>query len=171
MNIFESMINRLAGYDAEAAADEAQAKQERIKFHREHVRNGPSKFKTPSNGQLERARQRYYDGLRRKDYRKQVRAHFRNSMEAAVLRGHLRSVGLTLIDGLPEYRPTQAQAMASTIWLLEAFAEPNEDGQVRVTSDVVIGAYQAGLSRWQEIVGLPKTRIPDDFEILVGVSA
>lgn len=106
--------------DQSEEIDEAQAKRDRIAFHRDHVRNGPTKFKTVSNGQVRRAKTRELNGRAKKARRHQVRTYFANLREHAVLRGQLQAVGV-----LPYHESTPDSAKVGL------------DGAVRATRAIV----------------------------------
>lgn len=96
-----------AGGDLER---EAEAKRERIEFHRARVRNGPVQFARGTHP----ARRKRIDARshQRKARNHRVRTFLHNQMELAVLRGHLQAVGaLPYADH--SFRPGQGVVEAS----------------------------------------------------------
>ena len=103
-------------YDEQVAAlggdleREAQAKRERIEFHRARVRNGPAQF---ARG-MHPARRKRIDARshQRKARDRRVRTFLHNQMGLAVLRGQLQAVGaLPYADH--SFRPSQGVVEAS----------------------------------------------------------
>jgi hypothetical protein len=80
--------------DGEIEKLEADAKAERIRFHREKVRNGPGKFTTFTNGQVRRTLQREDETRRRKLNKRHRRDWMAKRAELATLRGHLVIMGV-----------------------------------------------------------------------------
>lgn len=149
------------------------AKKQRIQFHRDHVRNGPSNFKATTSGQQKRAHVRSLNRRTRKARRAQVRQHFADLREASVIRGHLQAAGIapyaltsTWID--PEL------ALRSVIWIVQRFADDslvNAEGQVEVTEVVVRQSLTSALNRWQHLVGLPPTELSPAYVLPVALPA
>lgn len=102
MNIIGSLLDRLNTDDDERTEEEilAEEKAERIAFHRKHVRNGPTNFRTVTAGQVRRAEARSRRAEGRKVSRRYRRAWMQTQMAQAVLRGQLQQAGvLALHDG------------------------------------------------------------------------
>lgn len=156
----------------EMALDEAKEKADRIAFHREKVRNGPVSFKTPTNGQFKRARKRLLQSETKKARRRQVQNFFASEREESVLRAKLQAAGL--LPYATDFEPDQQVVLDSITWLIRRFADSKmaaADGSVEVTYDVVIQSLQSALNRWEAIVGLPQTIIPEEYELPVLVAA
>lgn len=169
MNLFEKLSNVIKGKDDTVAA-EAEAKAERIKFHRERVRNGPTKFRTVTNGQVRRARDRAIAAEMRRTHRKQVRAYFDTQKEASVLRGHLQALGaLSYSDTLRPIDPVKADRSAR--WVIQRFAKANDEGQIEVTRQVVLDAITAAFNRWQVLTGQEVSPLSPSYELPVRVAA
>lgn len=180
MNILDNIRSVIKGErtDDELTAEELelQAKKDRIEFHRRSVRNGPVNFKTPTNGQVRRAERRAMQRRIKANQRKQVRTYFANQREGAVLRAHLDSVGVLplLLDCPRPTPPNPVSAYNSTIWLIKHFADRSqvdEQGRVPVTEKSVREAFRVALNRWQKIVGLPPTELPEGYELPVQAAA
>lgn len=150
-----------------------EARKQRIQFHRDHVRNGPSNFKVVTNGQQKRAHVRALNRRTRKARRAQVRQHFANLQEAAILRGHLQSVGIAPY-ALVSTKLEPQRALDSVIWIVQRFADDNlvnETGQVEVTEAVVRQSLTSCLNRWQHLVGLPPTELSPAYALPVALPA
>lgn len=150
-----------------------EAKKQRIQFHRDHVRNGPSNFKTVTNGQQKRAHVRALNRRTRKARRAQVRQHFSNMAEASVLRGHLQATGIAPY-ALASTKIDPQRALGSVIWIVQRFADDglvNDDGQVEVTEAVVRQSLTSCLNRWQHLVGLPPTELSPAYVLPVALPA
>lgn len=150
--------------DEEIAADE---KRERIRFHREKVRNGPVKFSQPTSGQQRRAMVRATNSMQRKGYRRQVKAYFAAQRELMSLRPRLQAAGILPITvALPA-----ARTYSAIVDLISSFAEPDENGQVEVTEVVVRDALRSALNRYQTLTGQELTALPEGYELPVAVAA
>lgn len=68
-------------------------KRERVKFHRDHVRNGPAKTRRVTNGQVRRSMLREQKTKLRKQNRNNRRDFMRAQHDLAILRGQLTCVG------------------------------------------------------------------------------
>jgi hypothetical protein len=151
---------------------ELESKRDRIKFHREKVRNGPVKFREPSSGQVRRFQARSLKSMQRKGYRRQVKGHLAAQREGMILRGMLQSTGvLDYVLPISHLRPEAA--LAGITWIVERFADDraaDENGRIEVTEDVVRQSLQSALNRWQAIVGLPPTELSDDYVLPVQVA-
>lgn len=177
MNVLNSLASVLHPNQeaADPTADEAlEAKKARIQFHRDHVRNGPAKFSPPTSGQVRRAEKRAMDRKLKNAHRKQVRAYFAARREGATLRGHLDSVGvLTALLDLPPRALNPHSAYVSTVWLIRHFADQSqadERGAVQVSEELVRDSFRSALNRWQQIVGMPASDLPEGYELPVATS-
>lgn len=151
--------------------EETQEKRDRIAFHRDHVRNGPVKFNQPTNGQLRRAKVRELRRNSKKARRAQVRDYFAAQREGATIRGHLEAVGVMQeIFDRPSWELNIFSAYRSSVWLVRHFAPVDAGTNVEVTEDVVRQSFRAALNRWQVIVGLPATELPESYELPVSVA-
>lgn len=158
MDIF-SKIPFLKSDDTEQIAeDEAQAKAERIKFHRIHVRNGPTNFKDQTNGQVKRARVRALARETKRARRIQVRNHRRTQQYAATVRGQLQLAGaLPYLDGRALDPVRQVKAVA---WLVQRFGAeeiPN------YRAEYVLNSLRSALGFYSKTVGLPGLALPEDY--------
>lgn len=171
MNILEKLPFVHDDNETESPEDvAAREKAERIQFHRESVRNGPVKFKSPTTGQQRRFRDRATKSLIRKNRRRQVRAYFAEQREAAQIRTHLQFVGVVAFAN-PDTPIRSEQIVASAIWLVRHFAQADAGDTVEVTETVVREAFQAALTRWGQIVGVPGLTVPEDYVLPVRLSA
>lgn len=172
MNILDKLpfLNSDPKTEADQAALEAEAKAERIKFHRTQVRNGPVKFKAPTTGQIKRAQRRALAAEGRKGRRRQVRAYIRQQQEAATIRGHLQGAGVVAYAG-DTFTTTPERALQSIVWIVQRFAEGDENGVVEVTEENVRLALTRALNRWQAIVGHPQTKLSPAYVLPVALSA
>lgn len=180
MNILKNLASVIKG---DGATDEltpeqieAQAKKDRIDFHRAKVRNGPVSFKEPTNGQLRRLQARATKRRMERAHQKQVRAYFDARREGATIRGHLESIGLlqVVLGRSSDWEINHYSAYRSTLWLVKHFADRSQvdaRGRVILTSDLVLDSLRAALNRWQQIVGLPATELPEGYELPVEVAA
>lgn len=183
MNLLDKIARQAATYLGHANVEdlpqvpltefeENEAKKARIKFHREHVRNGPVKFNPPTNGQLRRAEERALRTQTRKTRRRQVRAYLADQREGAVLRSKLQAVGL--LSYVQRSRKLDPRiGYEATVWLVQRFASDDladEQGRVEVTEQVVRDAFQSALNRWESIVGLPTSQIAEEYALPVQVS-
>ena len=172
MNIFSSLANVLTGRkvddDGELSSDEqaAQDKAERIKFHRERVRNGPVKFTQLTNGQIRRAEARATRREIQRNFRRDVRNHLETARVAAVLRGQLQIVGLIpFLDG--REAPLEQQ-VRSTIWIVKNYSPEVIAGEKRLVSQAfrrgdILDALATAARFYQAATGMIIT-IPKDFE-------
>lgn len=160
----------LPSLNTEPEIDEAQAKADRIKFHREHVRNGPTSFKSTTNGQIRRAKARDIQRGMKKTRRRQVQTYLAAEREAAVLRAHLQHIGLVPFGS--DHRPHPQMVLASATWIIRHFAEDQSGtGKVEVTPELVNEAVRSAYARWGDIIGVPSLRVPADYELPVGFAA
>lgn len=156
--------------------DEAQAKRDRIEFHRTKVRNGPVKFREATSGQVRRFNARLTASMQRKGYRRQVRTHLSNQREGMVLRGMLQAAGALPYFAEVGYRPGAdgVAALKSITWIVARFADDrhaDENGRIEVTEPVVMEALTSALNRWQDINGLGRTELPEGYVLPVQVAS
>jgi hypothetical protein len=125
--------------DGEIERLEADAKAERIRFHREKVRNGPVKFTTFTNGQVRRTLQREDETRRRKLNKRHRRDWMAKRAELATLRGHLVIMGvLECRDETTEFAPHIRQE--SAVWLVRKFGPRDENGELVKGDTLVVDA-------------------------------
>lgn len=146
----------------EIAADE---KAQRIQFHRDHVRNGPTKFHSRSSGQQRRAVERSKKAQARKVNRNHRRRFKDGQLHTAILRGHLQGIGVLpyATEGLTA---THRQRLASSTWIVKNFA-PRYDkdtsdesgfhvaGEVILSDDLVPVSVQNAVDEYARRVGAP----------------
>lgn len=154
--------------EREELTDE-ELKKQRIKFHRERVRNGPVKFRTMTTGQVRREQKRELDRRTKKARRKQVRDYRRRIVEATTIHAMLQAAGVvSYVD--PNRKAAPGDAANAIVWLIKRFAKPNKEGNVEVTREVVIDSLTRGLQTWQAITGQPVTPLSPAYELPVSVS-
>lgn len=169
MNILDK-IPSIVGSKDEPEMTEAEAKSERMRFHREKVRNGPASFRTMSNGQIRRAQKRMEASRVRKARRRQIRSYLTQQNEAAALRGNLQAAGVIAYVHEGTTMAPEA-ALQSIVWIVKRFAEGDESGRVEVTSDTVTKALTAALNRYQALTGQEQTPLSPAYVLPVRVSA
>jgi hypothetical protein len=137
VNLF-SKLPFLKSDDAEQAeVDETQARKDRIKFHRDHVRNGPSNFKTLTSGQIRRAQRRELNGRTKKARRAQVQNYFATQRLAATVRAHLQHAGVLPFVNENHVLDLHKQVV-SAAWIVQRFGTEievevtDDDGETRV---------------------------------------
>lgn len=140
-------------------AIEKREKAERVKFHRDHVRNGPRSFGTVTSGQFRRRLGREQKARLKKARRDQVRTYFETQRKIAVIRGHLQSAGVleSGLGGYPDIAGNEFvanRAAHSYHWLVDNFWEW-EDGEGHTGA-----ALLRALNTYQELVGIEKTGLP-----------
>lgn len=150
------MLNRLLGKlatkgeevddrtDEEVAADEKKA---RIKYHRDHVRNGPQKVRYITSGQQRRAVARGQKAQARKATRRHKRAWMDSQRNRAVLRAQLQAIGA--VSYATDYVPTEKQRVDAGVWIVRAFGERDEDGKLVESDDLFSKAVEAALAEYQ----------------------
>lgn len=171
MNILGNLIPSLREDEDLRSPEEieAEAKAERIKFHRSQVRNGPVSFKDVTNGQVRRSKARDIKRQMKKTRKKQLANYFASQYEAAVLGAHLKVVGLVAYQ-TRSFKLNPNQIRESSIWLIKRFADA-QGNQVEVTEQVVRDSFQSALSRWASLVGLGDVRVPEDYVLPVRTAA
>lgn len=154
--------------DEVAEIDEAQARKDRIAFHRDHVRNGPAKFKGQTTGQVRREKKRELARETRRARRVQIRKYHAEQREAAILRGHLQHAGIVSYSGI-EFEVGPRAVVNSIAYLVARFAPAPVDGsgQIEVTRKVVIDALTEALNRFQTLTGQPTTRLSPAYVLPV----
>lgn len=141
---------------------EIEAKKERIEFHRDHVRNGPTSFRHVTNGMVRRAKARDLQRQMKKTRREQLRTYFRNQQLAAVTRGHLQAAGL--LPYAVEREVDLQKQSESVAWLLQNYTHGLA---TRFTRDDVIAGLSRALKVYGDIVGLPGLQVPADYVVPV----
>lgn len=170
MNLFSQLpffgrkSAEIDGYTAEDIA--AAEKAERIDFHRKFVRNGPSSFKSMTNGQARRMKNRGIESAKRKNLKRARKDYHAQHRAAATVRGHLQ-----IIEVLPFHTglkyDTQAQ-IASTSWLVQRFGvdvllDGEPTGYKDLSRDGILMAIGEACAFYEEITGFP-VRIPAGYE-------
>jgi hypothetical protein len=154
------LLSKLPGlHDApgevEVKSDEeiaAEARAERIKFHRNQVRNGPVNFKSLTTGQIRRAQARATQSAIRKNRRRAVSDHLAAKREAATLRGWLQAIGV-LPYATEGYKASEGIVKSSLIHIVQTYGEPDESSQISVSKEVVDTAIQKAVERYHALTG------------------
>lgn len=141
--------------------DEAQAKRDRIKFHRDHVRNGPVKFRKTTDGQIRRAQKRALKRSTQRARKAQVRGYFATQKLAASTRGQLQAAGL--IPYVTSRQINPLAATKATVWLVQRFG--TEDTSFAYGD--VVQALQRALKFYGQFAGLEGLEIPEGYTIAV----
>lgn len=146
---------------------EAQAKKDRIKFHRESVRNGPVKFKSVTSGMIRRAQARDLARRTKKVRRTQVQNYVATQRFGASVRGHLQHAGILPFINR-EVDPQQQ--VISAAWLVQRFGvnvevDGVETDEVSFAYHDVLNALSAALKFHGQVVGQPDLRVPDDYVV------
>ena len=118
--------------DEEIAAD---LKRDRIKFHRESVRNGPVKWKSMTSGQVRRAQKRAAKRAQKNTYRAQVRNYLETRRLASVTAAKLRQAGA--LPYVHERELDRIQQVYATVWIVQRFGVEDDDGVVSFAKDDV----------------------------------
>lgn len=145
---------------------EAQAKKDRIEFHRTKVRCGPVNWKHMTNGQVRRAQKREMDRQTKKAWRAEKRNYFERQRVAAYLRGHLQTVGLIpFIDG---HTASLDDQIASTVLInrlygTEVILDGEPAGYVSFERTDVLNALKSAAKFYGSTTGYLIT-VPADFE-------
>jgi hypothetical protein len=135
---------------------EVEAKADRIKFHRAHVRNGPANFKEQTSGQVRRAKVRALAGRTRKAARAQRREHFAQRAEHALLRGHLQAIGVIAYE--TDFVPTQDARFVSARWVLNNYGG-DLSGDDFNEAEFLRAAVQAAFDRFSDISGVERSEV------------
>lgn len=143
-------LNRLLNFRKDApvtdddAPTEEELKAQRIKFHREEVRNGPVKWKFATGGQQRRAAVRAETSRVRKLNRRNRRAWLNGQADKAVLRGQLQAVGALPYEHGGSAAPHAHRA--ALVALISRFGERDEDGELLIHDDTAKNAIGAALN-------------------------
>lgn len=151
--------------DESPEAVEKREKRERIKFHRERVRNGPVKFSFLTSGQVRRIKRRDLEAQTKKSRRKQVDRYFAERQEAMRLRGLLQAAGV-LSYHAPARRASSRAAREAIIVLFERFARQEE-----VTHNEVVASLERALQRYQRLMQEEVTPLSPSYRLPVVVAA
>lgn len=173
MNIFSHLSDKLLGSKADEAPEltkeeqEAQAKAERIEFHRTQVRNGPTTFRYLSAGQQRRAKERAEKSAIRKNFKREVRSYHERQRVAAILRPHLQTLGL--IPTATGRTFTEHEQMVSTGWIVQRYGRELEDGTMSFRLEDVILAVKTAGQFYESATGF-RIAIPADFAVYAAAS-
>lgn len=175
MDILSKLPFVSSGEDAvedTAELGEVEAKKARIDFHRRSVRNGPANFKSPTSGQIRRAKVRALAASTKRARRAQIRQFHADQREASILRGHLQAAGVIAYAN-PERMASPQQALASVVWIVQRFGGDfaDETGRVEVTMEVISSSLTAALNAWQCLVGQDVTPLSPAYQLPVALSA
>jgi hypothetical protein len=141
----------------EIAEQEAQAKKDRIKFHREQVRNGPRKFSYVTSGQQRRFQARGQAAQRRKMNRRYRRDWMRKQAELATLRGHLTILGVIECrnEAVKASGFAPSTVRESCVWAIRKYGERDDEGNIvqsdTLLDDAVAAARKAFLDSHQPV--------------------
>lgn len=119
----------------------AEEKKQRVKFHRDSVRNGPVKWSHVTTGQQRRRAARDKAALQRKANKRHRRDFFRGQLHLATLRGQLQAIGA--VSYATDYKPSVKQRIAAGQWLLGAFGERDSEGGLVLHDDALKDAVAA----------------------------
>ena len=171
MNIFSHLpfFNKADDAEPELSPEEqeAQAKAERIEFHRTQVRNGPVSFRSISAGQQRRARERAEKSAIRKNFKREVKQYHERQMVAAVLRPHLQTLGL--IPTATGRVFTEHEQIVSTGWIVQRYGTELEDGTMSFRLEDVILAIKTAGQFYESATGY-RIAIPADFAVYAAAS-
>lgn len=145
--------------EEELAEREAEAKKERIAFHRTHVRNGPVKFGHTTNGDAKRERRRSLARQTRKAARSQRRAFIATLREHALLRGQLQAVGVIAYS--TDFQPSADARFRAARWIVSNYGPeelPNllDDG---AETEYLRAAIQAAFDRFSDLSGVERSEV------------
>lgn len=159
-NIFSNLGNVLTGRkvddEAEIEPTEAELKAERMKFHREQVRNGPVNFRHVTSGQVRRAQERAKAREMKRNFKREVSSYFERQRVAATVRGHLKIAGvIPFIDG---HEAELHEQIVSTGWLLQRFGvevkvDGTGTGRISFAAGDVIDGLRNALSFYNNATG------------------
>lgn len=136
-------------------------------------KNGPARYRTPTNGQLRRARERFLKGQTRKARRNQIQNYFATQRLGAYVHAHLQAAGV--LPYAEERELDLHQQAVSAAWLVarfgvEATIEDDEGNRLK-TGEVsfayfdVLEALRNALKFYGQVAGLEDLRIPDDYVV------
>lgn len=145
--------------EEELAEREAQAKKDRIAFHREHVRNGPAKFRHVTPGQAKRQRRRDLARQTRKAQRAQRRAFISKVQEHALLRGQLQAVGVIAYE--TDFRPSEEARFNAARWILTHYGSDDIEnlGDDDSNQSYLRDALQAAFDRFSDLSGVERSEV------------
>lgn len=170
MNPFNRVIGHLrpdADSENPEELSEEELKKQRIKFHRDHVRNGPRFGRgkkgplpimgTVTPGMQRRANQRAQDARGRKVNRRYRRSWMENQAHVATLRGHLTILGVLECkrEGLTF---TEVQQKNSLTWIVEKYGERDEEGGLIFSDFLVSDAVTAARAAFLTAMGVSETK-------------
>lgn len=150
------MLNRLFPFlgkkDDTPEKTEEELKAERIKFHRQSVRNGPVKFRTLTNGQVRRMQKRDLLNQQKKSHRQARSNHWQGRQEAARLRAFLQGAGVVpYVTGINPSDETRDKAYR---WLIGNYADEIEtDDDGIITTQTVENALYNAWKRYSDLTG------------------
>ena len=174
MNIFSHLSDKVfdskAGDEPELSPEEreAQAKAERIEWHRTQVRNGPVSFRSISAGQQRRAKGRAEKSAIRKNFKREVKGYHERQRVAAILRPHLQALGLVPTATGREF--TEHEQIASTGWIVQRYGTELEDGTMSFRLEDVILAVKTAGQLYESATGF-RIAMPADFSVYALASA
>lgn len=138
--------------EEELDALDAQAKKDRITFHRDHVRNGPAKFRHTTPGDAKRERRRALARQTKKARRAQRREFIGTVQEHALLRGQLQAVGV--IGYETDYTPTDDARFAAAKWIVQHHGDLADQGD-----DLLRNAVQRAFDRFSDLSGVERSEV------------
>lgn len=139
--------------EEELDQQDAAAKADRIREHREHVRNGPVKTRPFTSGQRRRLVERDRQAQHRKVNRRHRRQWMATQQVNATLRGHLIVLGIVECQEGSTFTPTQYQC--SLEWVIGKFAARDESGALKpFNDDTVSEAVTAARAAFLEAAGV-----------------
>lgn len=152
-----------------------QAKADRIKFHRDHVRNGPVKFKSPTSGQQRRAHDRAIARNIKRTHKAQVRQFFADQRQASIVRGKLDVVGIGVADSqgdpyLVNRLFTQEKTVQAARWLITYFAHAEVGDTIEVNEKVMLDSFRDALNFARKASGLPEADLPQGYADTIAVA-
>lgn len=128
--------------------DPAADKAARIKFHREHVRNGPRPFSYVTSGQVRRQRERDAASMQRKSSKRYRRDWMNNRLRLAILRGQLQAVGAIVYES--GIKPTEEQQRQAATWIVREFGERDDDGALVFHDDLLKDAVAKAYNTYRD---------------------
>lgn len=167
MNIFSKLpfLGKVDDTETELTPEEqeAQAKAERIEFHRTQVRNGPVSFRSISAGQQRRAQQRAEKSAIRKNFKREVKQYHDRQHVAMILRPHLQA--LSLVPTATGRVFTEHEEYVSTGWIVQRYGvEVEGAGRMSFALEDVLTAIRTAAAFYESATGYVIT-IPADFAV------
>lgn len=138
--------------EEELDALEAEAKADRIAFHRAHVRNGPVKFGHVTPGGAKRERRRLLARQTKKAARAQRRAFIGRVQEHALLRGQLQAVGV--LEYTTDYAPSDEARFTAAKWIVQHYGNLLDEGDALFRN-----AVQAAFDRFADLSGVERSAV------------